>query len=326
MYLGIEIGGTKLQFGVGAGDGAEFAAFERREVDIARGGEGIREQIREVGRALVFQHPIERIGIGFGGPVSYGRGIVQTSHQVAGWTDFPLVDWCEQELGRPTRLGNDCDCAALAEACFGAGKGKRSLFYVTVGTGIGGGLVLDRTVYGTDRPAAAEIGHLKPSRDGGPDVEGLAAGPAIASSLQRLIADVQRTDPHNSAVADLFGRCGGDVARLTTKMIGEAALAGNRLAKRAFADAAVVLGWAVAQVITLLAPEAVVIGGGVSLVGEEVFFKPLRAAVDQFVFEQLRGSAEIVPASLGERVVVHGALALAAGETLPRENRPQDRV
>lgn len=313
MYLGIEIGGTKLQFGVGPGDGSEFVAFERRDVDPDRGAEGIREQMREVGRALVFQHPVERIGIGFGGPVFGSRGVVQTSHQVAGWTNFPLVDWCETELGRPARLGNDCDCAALAEACFGAGKGKRSLFYVTVGTGIGGGWVLDRKVHGTDRPAASEIGHLKPSRDSGPDVEGLAAGPAIARSLQTLIADLQRTDPHNSSVTDLLGRCGGELDRLTTKVIGEAAMAGNRLAKRVYAEAAGVLGWAVAQVITLVAPEVVVIGGGVSLVGEEIFFKPLRAAVDQHVFEQLRGSAEIVPASLGESVVVHGALALAAG-------------
>ncbi len=312
MYLGIEIGGTKLQFGVGPGDGTEFTAFERRDVDLERGGDGIRRQIREVAREMIFQHPIDRIGIGFGGPVLGSRGIVQTSHQVAGWIDFPLVEWCESELGRPTRLGNDCDCAALAEACFGAGRDHRTVFYITVGTGIGGGLVIDKKVHGTDRPAAAEIGHLKPGRDQGPDVEGLAAGPAIAAFLQRLLADVQRTDPHNSAAADLMARCNGQTGQLTAKLIGEAALSGNRLAKRVYAEAAGVLGWAVGQTITLVAPEVVVIGGGVSLVGEEIFFKPLRAAVEQYTFEQLRGSARIVPACLGESVVVHGALALAA--------------
>ncbi len=312
MYLGIEIGGTKLQFGVGLGDGAEFVALERRDVELARGGEGIRAQIREVGRMLIFQHPIDRIGIGFGGPVLGSRGIVQTSHQVAGWTDFPLVEWCETELGRPTRLGNDCDCAALAEACFGAGVGKRCLFYLTVGTGIGGGLVIDHQVHGADRPAAAEIGHLRPNREGGPDVEGLAAGPAIALNVQRLMTDVQRSDPQNTAVTDLLTRCGGQLDQLTTKLIGEAALSGNRLAKRGYAEAAGILGWAIGQMVTLIAPDVVVVGGGVSLVGEDVFFKPLRAAAEQFTFEQLRGSVQIVPASLGESVVVHGALALAA--------------
>ena len=115
-----------------------------------------------------------------------------------------------------------------------------------------------------------------------------------------------------SGVADLLNRCGGQTDQLTTKMIGEAALAGNRLAKRVYASAAGVLGWAVAQMITLVAPEIVVVGGGVSLVGEEIFFKPLRTAVEQQVFEQLRGATEIAPAALGESVVVHGALALAA--------------
>ncbi len=312
MFLGIEIGGTKLQLGVGHGDGSEFVAFERRDVDPARGGEGIREQIRDVGRSLIAQHPIERIGIGFGGPVFGSKGIVQKSHQVAGWENFPLAAWCETELGRPTRLGNDCDCAALAEASFGAGRGKRTVFYITVGTGIGGGLVIDKKVHGTDRPAAAEIGHLRLSSRTPRDVEGAAAGPAIAKTLKRSVYFARRRDPHDNDVRDLLHRCDGTLERITTKQIGEAAYAGNKLAADAFVEATQKLGWAIAQMITLIAPDIVIIGGGVSLIGEELFFKPVREAVEQYVFEQLRGVTEIVPAQLGESVVVHGALALAA--------------
>jgi glucokinase len=331
MYLGIEIGGTKLQFGVGAGDGSEFAAFERREVDLPRGGEGIREQIRDVGRMLIANHPIERIGIGFGGPVFGSRGIVQKSHQVAGWDNFPLASWCETELQRPTRLGNDCDCAALAEACFGAGLDKRTVFYITVGTGIGGGFVIDKTIYGTDRPAAAEIGHLR-MNDGlsdmsipvaknslsrlgawyAGDVEYVAAGPGIAKGLQQLVDMVQDYDSYETEIRDLLHRCKGTWSLLTAKEIGEAAFCGNSLAKIVFGRATDVLGWAIAQMITLLSPNIVIIGGGVSLLGDEIFFQPIRTAVDQFVFEQLRGYTDIVPAQLGESVVVHGALALAA--------------
>ena len=149
MYLGIEIGGTKLQLGVGHGDGSEFVAFERRTVDIARGAAGIREHISCVGRDLIAAHSIERIGYGFGGPVLGARGIVQKSHQVAGWDNFPIVEWTQSELGVPTFLGNDCDVAALAEASFGGGRAARSVFYVTVGTGIGGGLVFDRQIHAT---------------------------------------------------------------------------------------------------------------------------------------------------------------------------------
>ena len=314
MYLGIEIGGTKLQLGVGQGDGSDFVAFERRNVQIAKGGAGIREQIRDVGRELISKHRVQRIGYGFGGPVLGNRGIVQTSHQVAGWDNFPIVEWTQQELGVPTTLGNDCDVACLAEACFGAGRDARSVFYVTVGTGIGGGLVFDRRIHGTSRPASAEIGHLRPGLDCSrysATVESQAAGPGIAAATQatirRLIADGHTSD----AIGDLLQRCDGQVESLTTKSIGEAAMAGNQLARDEYIAATRVLGWAIAQVITIVAPEVVVVGGGVSLVGEDVFFLPLRNAVRQYAFPPLVDSYRLLPAELAEGVVVHGALALA---------------
>lgn len=314
MFLGIEIGGTKLQLGVGRGDGSDFVAFERRDVDIARGGQGIRDQIREVGRQLVAKHAVERAAYGFGGPIFGSRGIVQTSHQVQGWDQFPLSEWTEKELGVPTKLGNDCDVAALAEASFGAGRDARSVFYVTVGTGIGGGLVLDKTIHGTDRPASAEIGHLRPGLDASSSkqtVESLAAGPGIAQATRTRLAAMLQAGEATRDLHDFRERCGGDFQQLTTKAIGEAALAGNQLARDQYVAATKVLGWGIAQVITLIAPEVVVVGGGVSLVGEEIFFVPLRDAVQQYVFPPLRDSYRLASAELGESVVVHGALALA---------------
>lgn len=314
MFLGIEIGGTKLQLGVGHGDGSDFVAFERRDVDISKGGQGIRDQIREVGRQLVSTYPIERAAYGFGGPIFGSRGIVQTSHQVAGWDNFPLSQWTESELGVPTKLGNDCDVAALAEASFGAGRGASSLFYVTVGTGIGGGLVLNRRIHGTERPASAEIGHLRPGLDAASSkqtIESLAAGPGIAQSLRQQLESMQKAGEATRDVHDFRERCHGEFQNLTTKAIGEAALSGNQLARDQYISATRVLGWGIAQLITLVAPEVVVVGGGVSLVGEEVFFAPLRAAVRQYVFPPLRESYRLLPAELGESVVVHGALALA---------------
>src|SRR4029077_4918013 len=132
---GIEIGGTKLQLGVGDGDSPQFAAFERYSIEPTRGAEGIIRQIESAARPLVKRFDIERVGIGFGGPVDSAAGRVITSHQIAGWTGFALADWVEQALGRPAVVGNDCDCAALAEARCGAGQGHRTVFYVTVGTG-----------------------------------------------------------------------------------------------------------------------------------------------------------------------------------------------
>ena len=162
MFLGIEIGGTKLQLGVGRADGSEPVALERRDVDPSLGADGILAQIEEVVPYLIRENPVERVGYGFGGPVDAAAGTVITSHQIHGWQGVPLQSWTEERSGVPTVLGNDCDCAALAEARFGAGQGRRVVFYVTVGTGIGGGLVIEGHSHGRGRPAVAEIGHLRP--------------------------------------------------------------------------------------------------------------------------------------------------------------------
>lgn len=340
MYLGIEIGGTKLQLGVGAGDGGELAAVARHEIDIRHGAAGILDQIESSATALMQKHSIERIGVGFGGPVDGAAGVTTKSHQVAGWDGFPLARWCRESLGKPSIVGNDCDVAALAEAHYGAGKGAASVLYVTVGTGIGGGLVIGGRLHGAGRPAAAEIGHLRPGPSADrPEmtVESLASGPAIAAAavarmtgqvsppldairgplehpnrqqVQRRLADVQDTE--QEYIADLLARCGGDAERLTAKAVAQAAAEGNEIARQVLDHACQALGWAIAQTITLVAPEVVVVGGGVSLAGEQFFFAPLRAEVARYVFPPLAGSYQLVPAALGELVVVHGAIALAA--------------
>jgi glucokinase len=312
MYLGIEIGGTKLQLAVGSGEGPELEACERRNVDIDGGAEGILAQIKEAGTLLSQGRTITRIGIGFGGPVHSDSGRVTKSHQVRGWDDFPLGPWCQETFGVPVQLGNDCDVAALAEAVYGAGQGKRTVFYVTVGTGIGGGCVIDGRLHGQGRPAVSEIGHLRP----GPradtaqrTVESLASGMAIGCTARERVDN--STTPRDSAVEDLRARCGGQLEHLSAKHVGQAAVEGNSLAQQVLRDTCRVLGWAIAQTITLLAPEIVVVGGGVSLIGESHFFEPLREEVARYVFPPLANSYQIVPAQLGELVVVHGAIALA---------------
>ncbi len=314
MFLGIEIGGTKLQLGVGQGRRAECAALERLDIAAERGAAAILDQIERTASGLIQRFPIRRIGIGFGGPVDSAAGRVIVSHQVDGWRDFGLAGWCEQKLGVPAVLGNDCDAAALAEARFGAGAGRDTVFFVTVGTGVGGGFVQHGKVYGAGRPAAAEIGHLRPGLDADrPDltVEALAAGPGIAAAARdRLRRGEAPSDPDWRR--DLVARAGGAADKVTAISVGQAAAAGNRLAIDVLGQACRALGWAMAQMIALLAPETIVVGGGVSLLGEDLFFAPLRAAVRQYVFPPLADSYEIVPAALGEWVVVHGALALAA--------------
>jgi glucokinase len=336
-YLGIEIGGTKLQLGVGDGCGPRLTSFARREIDPRRGAEGILTQIEEVGVALIRKTDVAAIGVGFGGPIDSQRGIVTKSHQVAGWEGFPLAEWCAERFGRPVVIGNDCDSAALAEAQCGAGEGADRVFYVTVGTGVGGGFVVGGRLEGRGRPAIAEIGHLRPglarSRHDA-TVESIASGWGIEATTRRRVAlsmqspEAPQGEDRSAATdlsrrlewltatgqrdeADLIRRCDGDLEALTAESVAAAAADGNVIARRALLRATTCLGWAIAQVITLLAPHVVVIGGGVSLMKAALFLDPVRRHVDRYVFPPLANSYTIRPAALGEEVVVHGAVRLA---------------
>jgi glucokinase len=339
MFLAIEIGGTKLQLAVGRGDGSPLAAIERFDVDPAAGADGILRRIHQAADVLLGRHEVSAIGIGFGGPVDAAAGRVVKSHHVAGWEGFGLVRWCRARFDLPAVLGNDAEVAGLAEARFGAGRGKDPVFYVTVGTGIGGGFILDGEIYRGHGLAAAEIGHLRPGPQAEtPDeiLEAVSAGWGIAAEAQAWIGGsvAQQISPllkgerprtpaerrerllnveetgHEHA-ADLLDRAGGQAERITAKLVAQAAADGNEIAAEVMRHAVNTLGWALAQVVTLLSPQAIVVGGGVSLLGETAFFAPLREAVARYVFPPLAGSYEIIPAALGEEVVLHGALALA---------------
>jgi glucokinase len=303
MFLGIEIGGTKLQLGLGRGDGI-ISALWRGTVNAAEGSNGIRKQIEAAVPTLLAQAGVDRatlrgVGIGFGGPTDDATQTVIISHQIEGWVDFPLADWIGGLVGVPAVLCNDADVAGLAEAHFGAGKGLSPIFYITVGTGVGGGLVADGRIYRGVGRGAAEIGHL---RIGANSLESLASGAGIG------------------AMAEIKARNGGDVAAirkhagpgpLTAKAVAAAAAEGDPVAKRILHQAHVALAEGICSVIALLCPRRIVIGGGVSLMGEELFFRPLRELVAERVFRPFAGLTDIVPASLGEEMVVHGALALA---------------
>jgi glucokinase len=313
VYLGIEIGGTKLQLAVGAGDGSPFVDCRRAEVQPDDGAGGILRKIESLGRTLIERYRPQAIGIGFGGPVDAEAGRTITSHQVAGWCDFALADWCLETFGLRAALSNDADAAGLAEARFGAGRGHGVVFYITVGSGIGGALVLDGRVYSGGHGIASEIGHLRPGLDADnphATVESMASGFGIAAAGRSWLTGENLRDP---AAADLLARCSGHVNQLSGRMVVDAAAAGNAAAQRIVARALQTLGWAIGQMITLAAPQVVVIGGGVPMAGEALIFVPLRQQVARYVFPPLAQTYSIVPAALGEEVVVHGALAVARG-------------
>ncbi len=320
MYLGIEIGGTKLQLGVGPDDG-KLRGLWRGTVDISAGPEGIRRQIVAAVPELLAKAGIERgnlrgVGIGFGGPVDDATHTVIKSHQIEGWDNFPLANWISEVVGLPAVLGNDADVAGLAEALHGAGKGLSPIFYITIGSGIGGGLIINGEIYRGCGRGAAEIGHLqfqtfwlrapKELADSpAGTLEQLASGWGIAENARRCVLHEQ---PVRSILYSKVVSC---KRPLTAKDVAAAARQGDVFAESLLNDSIRILADAVCHVIALLCPRRIVIGGGVALMGEKLLFEPLRRMVAERVFKPFAGLTDIVPAALGEEVVVHGAIALA---------------
>ncbi len=315
MFIGIEIGGTKLQLGLGAGNGA-IVGLWRGAVDPAGGGASIRQQIlvaidELLRSARVPPARLKAVGVGFGGPVDDASGHVITSHQISGWNDFPLSQWLSEALQVPVFVGNDADVAGLAEALHGAGQGRSPLFYVTIGSGIGGGFIVDGNIYRASGKGAAEIGHVRvldSRRRSGPvmsPLEDVASGWGIANHARHLLSEGEGRSSLLWKLAD------GDLGRVTAELIGDAAKQEDSFSRTRLSEALAGLSEAICSVIALLCPTRIVIGGGVSLLGQDLFLEPLREIVAERVFKPFAGLTDIVPAALGEAVVVHGALALA---------------
>jgi glucokinase len=316
MWLGIEIGGTKLQLGVGPDDG-KLRGLWRGTVDVAAGPEGIRRQIVAAVPELLVQSGVARgelrgVGIGFGGPVDDAAHTVIKSHQIAGWDNFSLAEWVRELLDLPAVLGNDADVAGLAEALHGAGKGLSPIFYITIGSGIGGGFIINGEIYRGCGRGAAEIGHLRfaYSKDSTPGI--LSCSP-IRISVEEMASGFGIAQRARWAVPSdaLLILCDGNVDLITAQMVAEAARDGDLLSGELLRSAWDCLADAICHVIALLCPRRIVIGGGVSLMGEKLLFEPLRKLVTERVFKPFTGLTDIVPAALGEEVVVHGAIALA---------------
>jgi glucokinase len=211
-------------------------------------------------------------------------------------------------------LHNDAATAALGESRFGAGVGFSPLLYVTIGSGVGGGLIIDGRIYEGGGAGAIEIGHLwvvdRTSAD--LDVlrlEDIASGWAIAQTARDFASRHVRDSRSGWKVLELAG---GDAERITAATVAEAARQGDQEALLILNKAAGAMANALNQAVTLLAPRRIILGGGVSLIGEDLWLAPIRNQLAIAVFPPFRGSFDVVPAALGEEVVVHGALALAS--------------
>lgn len=297
MNLGIEIGGTKLQ--IVTGEGTSIAEHFRFTVDKSRGATGILQHIDETLRQV--SDSIESIGVGFGGPVDTQTGRIATSHQIEGWSGFDLADWLRQRTtATRIRVENDANVAALGEARHGAGRGFWHVFYVTLGSGVGGGMVVDGQIYHGVPPGETEIGHLRLDKSG-TTLESVCAGWAVDHEIRQAVADLS----NDSILKHLVGSATSGEARFLRPAIDQ----GDPTAQRVLARIADDLAFGLSHVVHLLHPDLIVLGGGLSLTGE-----PLRAAVENRLPTYLMGAFQSGPAirlaELGENTVPIGALNL----------------
>lgn len=300
MVIGIEIGGTKLQLVLGDEKGKIHQRL-RLTVDSKCGAAGIRQQIQESLPKLMANADVSNIGVGFGGPVDWKTGRICRSHQVEGWSEFDLAGWLHQVSGQPVRVDNDANVGSLGEALRGAGQNLNPSFYITLGSGVGGGLVLDGRIYHGAIPGEAEIGHIRLDRQG-TILESRCSGWAVDARIRNL----KTTEPGSllCQAAD-FGK-GGEARHLPLAL-----KQGDPAAQRILNDLAEDLAFALSHVVHLFHPQVMVLGGGLSGIGE-----PLRAgvarALPSFIMDAFRPGPQIAIASLAEDAVPVGALLLAA--------------
>ena len=305
LAIGIEIGGTKIQVGVGSANGKLLKTPVRRKVIRAEGAEGIRQALVEMtaqaleSAGLGLAH-VARVGIGFGGVLDSTNGMTLKSYQIEGWDHFPLRQWAEEQWGKPVVVENDAGTAGLAEALHGSGRGFSRIFYMTIGSGIGGGWIVDGRLDSGQGLGSAEMGHTwVPEPDTGKPVEleQFCSGWAIGQRAQRA-AD-------NARMAKLAG----SVDAIDARVVYTAAEQGDETALRILEETCQALGLAIGNVVALLHPQRVVIGGGVSLMGP-LFWDRLRREVHRRSMPVFVPGVEVVPAALGEDVVVVGAVCL----------------
>lgn len=314
--IGIDVGGTNVKIAL-VDDNGKIIYSNSVPTYAKMGYEYTVNNIKQAIRDLMKEtntttSDIEGIGFDFPGQVDCKTGVVKLAPNIPGWVNVPIAQMIEDEFHIPTRIDNDVRCAALGELKFGAGKGCENFICITVGTGIGSGIVINGKVVRGATNAAGELGHIKLQMNGGPIcgcgdtgcLEAFASGPAIVAMAQEYIKGGKSTKFREMAAAE-----GGEI---TPYMVAKAAEEGDPVAKRIFEIVGEYIGIGLTSVINLLNPEKVIIGGGVAESGE-LLLAPIRKTIKERAMVVAGNAVEIVPAQLGNSAGVIGASMLIEG-------------
>ena len=259
---------------------------------------------------------VSAIGVAAPGPIDPFLGVIHEAPNIPGWVELPLRQHLEQRFKIPVALGNDANLAALGEWKYGVGRGHRHLVYLTISTGIGGGVIIDNRLLLGAHGLAAELGHVTILPDGPMcgcglrgHLEAVAAGPAIARWVEQQLS--------NGVPSSIKM-----VKPLTAKEVGEAAKAGDSLAISALERAGTFIGSLLGDYLHIFNPSIVIIGGGVSKTGD-LLLKPMRTAMEKHVYSPFYlDDLVLTTAALGDDVGLIGALALAASTVEETQSKP----
>lgn len=311
--IGIDVGGTNVK--IALVDKSGKIIYSNSVPTYAKMGyeytvNNIKQAIKDLMKETnTTTKDIDGIGFDFPGQVDYKTGVVKLAPNIPGWVNVPIAQMIEEEFHIPTRIDNDVRCAALGEMKFGAGQGCENFVCITVGTGIGSGLVINGQLVRGASNAAGEIGHIKLQMKDGlicgcgdtGCLEAYASGPSIVAMAQDYIKGGKSTKFREMAAAE-----GGEI---TPYMVAKAAEAGDPVAKRIFAIVGEYIGIGLTSVINLLNPEKVIIGGGVAEAGD-LLLNPIRKTIKERAMVVAGSAVEIVPAQLGNSAGVIGASML----------------
>ncbi len=313
--LGIDIGGTKCAviYGIdhdGRMEIADKVRFSTTDVDAT-----LSTILQEL-KGLCSKHGLnasntQGVGISCGGPLDSRRGIVMSPPNLPGWDNIPIVQLVQDACGIPAILQNDANACAVAEWKYGAGRGTQNMVFLTFGTGLGAGLVLDGKLYSGTNDNAGELGHIRLSEFGpvgygkAGSVEGFASGGGIAQLAASAVKEKLMMGGKVAWCPD------GDLSGISARTVAEAAKAGDELAKSIYRTSATYLGKALAMVIDLLNPEVIVIGS-IFVRAEELIRPFMQAAIDRDALQGAAAVCQVKAAELGESIGDIAALSLAA--------------
>ena len=313
LLLGVDIGGTKCAVVVATPDGTILHRASEPTLSGQRSPREVLEQLSAMARTLVAQAnatlaDVKGVGVSCGGPLDTKTGVIHAPPNLPDWQNVPVKAFFENALGLPTVVDNDANATALAEWRFGAGQGAKNLVFLTMGTGIGGGIIADGRLYRGTNDLAGEIGHQTILLNGPKCgcgkrgcLEALASGPAIA----RLARESMRYGRQKRVLALAEGK----PADITAAHVVEAAREGDPFAREVLAEAGTYMGIGIANVIQILNPERIILGT-IAVHAGDLIMEPIRAAVQEYAWPRSAAVCAIVPAALGDRAQDLAAIAL----------------